>query len=173
MGSKGYISPVTPIPNNAKTYVTGSSGSNFRKFNVSSKAVRQPPPGRWMRHSLRATRSTCTSQGQINWCGLIFFQRPKSTPLWSFRTIHRRNIFNLLQAELRSGAGMCFMVRRGKSGRLKNLLLKLLRYFSTGSRPETGLDTGLETRVGTGEGISVKPAFSGSVKASSRLPYSE
>jgi hypothetical protein len=109
-----------PNPNKAKSYLTGSSGSSFRRLAVSSNAVCQSVCLRRISFSLLPTRSTCRSHGQTNCAGWIVFQMPKSTPFLSWRTIHRRYMLSLLQVDLRSGDGMCLRVRCGASGRLKN-----------------------------------------------------
>ena len=108
-----------PNPNNAKSYFTGSTGSNFRRFEVSSSVVNQSVCFRRISLSFRATRSTCRSHGQINCAGEIFFHSPKSTPRWSDLTIQRRYMFSLLQVDFRTGVAICFLVLFGKSGKLK------------------------------------------------------
>ena len=109
----GQYFPTTPSPNKAKSYFTGSSASNVLSAAVSSNAVFQFICRLLIKPSFPATRPTCTSHGQINCDGFIFFQSPKSTPQLSLLTIHRRNIFSRLQAELRAGVAICFLVRCG------------------------------------------------------------
>ena len=46
----------------------------------------------------------------------MVFQIPKSTPILSLRTIHRKNMFSRLQVEPRSGLATCLRVRSGESG---------------------------------------------------------
>jgi len=55
----------------------------------------------------------------------MFFQIPKSTPLLSFRTIQRRNMFSRLQAEFSPGLEICFSLLSG-CGIEKNIFLKFV-----------------------------------------------
>jgi hypothetical protein len=119
-----------PNPNRAKSYLTGSAGQILCRRSVSSRAVCQSVCLRVMSLSLRATRSTCRSQGQIRSAGFSLFQIPKSTPLSSFRTIQRKNIFSRLQVDFCEGEDTCFFVRCGKSGREKKQERKWLRAAS-------------------------------------------
>src|SRR5690606_18714831 len=107
------VSSMTPSPNKAKSYLTGSSGSNFLSCVVNSTAVCQSVCFLVTRPSLRATRSTCTSHGHIRRDGETERHNPKSTPLSSLRTIHRRNMFSRLHVDLFNGVEMCLRVRCG------------------------------------------------------------
>src|SRR5690606_31585198 len=104
-----YICPSTPSPKRAKSYFTGYPGSNNLKFSVSSMAAFHCNLVKVLKGNLRATRSTCTSQGAIRGRGLIRFNTPAS----SARTIQRRNIFSLLQVDFCWGELTCLRVRKG------------------------------------------------------------
>lgn len=119
-----YMRSITPIPNSAKSYFTGSSASISFRLAVSSSTVLKLVCLWVMRPSLRATRSTCTSSGHSNWLGFISCHKPKSTPLGSLRAIQRRYMHNRLHDEPRTGVGMCFLVRCGASSKLKKSLWK-------------------------------------------------
>ena len=108
-----------PSPNNAKSYLIGSSGLNSRSLAVISSTAFQSFCIRVSNPSFRETFPVCKSNGSISAEDGICFQRPKSTPALSDLTIQRRNIFSLLQDDLFSGAAMCFRVLCGTSGREK------------------------------------------------------
>src|SRR5690606_6726951 len=110
-----------PNPNNAKSYLTGSVASSALSLLVNSSAVSQSVCLRVISFSFLATRSTCKSHGHINCEELILFHIPKSTPLVSFLTIHRRYILMRLQVDFLTGVAMCFRVRPGKEGRLQKI----------------------------------------------------
>src|SRR5258705_3666897 len=112
-----------PNPNKAKSYVTGSSLSNFFSSFVNSKAACQSTIFLLSKLKCLATLATCTSTGQISCAGEIFFHIPKSTPFLSLRTIHLKYIFNLLQLEFFAGAAICFLVLAGASSREKKYSL--------------------------------------------------
>src|SRR5690606_34726878 len=106
------------------SYFTGSDGSNFlRSASNSDKAL----PSfclRRIRPSLRATLPESTSRGHDSCEGEILSQIPKSTPLPSFLTIHRKNILIRLAAEPFCGSETCFVVLERWSSS-KNIFLKL------------------------------------------------
>src|SRR4051794_25903165 len=110
---------MTPNPNKAKSYFTGSSGSKVLKYCVNCKAVSQSTCFLCNKPKRFATLATCTSIGQISCEGFILSQIPKSTPLSSFRTIQRKNIFSLLQFDFFSGVAICFFVLAGTYSREK------------------------------------------------------
>src|SRR5665647_1768406 len=114
MNAPQYFSNI-PNPNKAKSYFTGSALSNFFSSSVNSTAACQSTCFLFNKLKCLATLATCTSTGHINCEGDIFFHIPKSTPLLSSRTIHRRYIFNLLQLECFAGEAMCFLVLSGTS----------------------------------------------------------
>ena len=114
-----YPLPPTPNPNKARSYFTGSLGSNCLSTSVRAMAVFQSDFSASIRLSRQATLWTCTSIGQTNWFILMFFQMPKSTPAASFLTIQRRYMFRRLQEELLWGVEMCFFVLSGLSSNEK------------------------------------------------------
>src|SRR3954470_19758655 len=100
-----------PKPNKAKSYFTGSVGSNLRRLLSSSASAFASFCFRDIRPSFRATFPECTSSGQDNAEDGIVFQIPRSTPLLSFLTIHRKYMLIRLAAELFKGSEMCFLPR--------------------------------------------------------------
>src|SRR5690606_6277199 len=113
----------TPKPNKAKSYFTGSMGSNSLKLASNSCKALASFCFRVSNPSFRATLPECTSNGQDNSAGEMDFQIPKSTPLSSLRHSHLRYIFNLLEEEPFNGSEMCLVVRLGWSIS-KNIFLK-------------------------------------------------
>lgn len=63
---KIYILESTPMPNNAKSYFTGSFASNFRRLLVNSLTACQSRCFLESNPKFRPWRSTCTSKGIIN-----------------------------------------------------------------------------------------------------------
>src|SRR5690606_27925476 len=110
-----YHFSYTPIPVKAKSYFTGSLGSSVLRLRSSSCRALASFCLRDRSPSLRATLPECTSKGQESCEGCRLFQRPKSTPRRSFRTIQRKNILMRLAAEPLRGSLMCFWVRGGCS----------------------------------------------------------
>src|SRR5690606_36712663 len=105
----------TPKPNRAKSYFTGSVGSNFLKLASNSCKALASFCFLVSKFNLRATFPECTSNGQDNSAGEIDFQMPKSTPLLSLRHIHLKYIFSLLEEEPFNGSEICLVVRLGWS----------------------------------------------------------
>src|SRR5690606_33335652 len=125
---RSYFTPSkTPKPNKAKSYFTGSLGSNFRNALSNSCKAFWSFCLRFKMPKERATFPECTSKGQDNSLGAIDFHRPKSTPFLSFRHIHLKNIFILLEEESFNGSEICLVVRLGCSISKKVCLKREIR----------------------------------------------
>lgn len=80
-------------------FVKGSAGSKSLKTPSYSSIVFRSFCLRWSKPSLRETVAVWTSRRMLSCDMGMDFQRPKSTPVWSRRTIQRRYILRCLAAE--------------------------------------------------------------------------
>ena len=88
-----------PTPKSAKSYRIGSEGSSSLRRSVISNTAANEQLRRCVSPRARAVRNACTSRGRRRADGgSPAVHSPKSTA--SDRTIHRRNMFIFLQADV-------------------------------------------------------------------------
>src|SRR5690606_4243448 len=105
----------TPNPNKAKSYFTGTFGSNFLRALSSSARALPSFCLRFNKPNFRATFPEWTSKGQESVEESIDFQIPKSTPALSFLQFHLSHIFILLAAVHFKCSLICLVVLIGWS----------------------------------------------------------